>query len=70
MDGEKRIVTFMGDCGRRTATIIWKDKLQMFQVSCELPENESVKLFKLFKEESEAQTFAEEFVWEKQYGTI
>jgi hypothetical protein len=70
MDGEKRIVTFMGESGRRTATIIWKDHLNMFQVSCELPENENVKLFKLFKDESEAQAYAEEFVWEKKYGTV
>jgi hypothetical protein len=70
MDGEKRIVTFMGESGRRTASIIWKERLKMFQVSCELPGNESLKIFKLFKDESDAQTFAEEFVWEKKYGTV
>ena len=70
IDGEKRIVTFVGESGRKTATILWKEHLNMFQVSCELPENESVKLFKLFKNESEAQAFAEEFCWREKYGTV
>ena len=70
MDGEKRIVTFMGESGRKTATILWKEHLNMFEVICELPENESVKHFKLFKDESEAQTFAEEFTWKEKYGTV
>ena len=67
MDGEKRIVTFMGEAGRKTANIIWRDKINMFEVLCEDPNN---KLSKFFTLESDAQTFAEEFVWEKQYGTV
>jgi hypothetical protein len=67
MDGEKRIVTFMGDAGRRTASIIWRDRMNMFEVFCE---NDYNKLSKFFTLESEAQTFAEEFVWEKKYGTV
>ena len=67
MDGEKIIVTFMGEAGRKTASIIWRDKITMFEVLCEDPYN---KLSKFFTLESEAQTFAKEFVWEKQYGTV
>jgi hypothetical protein len=69
MDGEKRIVTFMGESGRRTANIIWHADLNMFKVDC-ISENSPTKLFKHFKDESEAQRFAEEFVWEKKYGTV
>ena len=67
MDGEKRIVTFMGAAGRKTANIIWRDKINMFEVLCEDSYNKQSKFFTL---ESDAQTFAEEFVWEKQYGTV
>jgi hypothetical protein len=67
MDGEKRIVTFMGEAGRKTASIIWRDKIKMFEVFCEDAYNMSSKFFTL---ESEAQEFAEEFVWEKKYGTV
>ena len=67
MDGEKRIVTFMGESGRKTASIIWRDKINMFEVLCEDDYN---RLSKFFTIESDAQSFAEEFVWEKQYGTV
>ena len=67
MDGEKRIVTFMGNAGRKTASIIWRDRITMFEVFCEDEYNKSSKFFTL---ESDAQAFAEEFVWEKQYGTV
>jgi hypothetical protein len=67
MDGEKRIVTFLGEAGRKTASIIWRDRITMFEVLCE---DEYNKLSKFFTLESDAQTFAEEFVWEKQYGTV
>lgn len=69
MDGEKRIVTFMGEAGRKTASIIWKEHLNMFKVECHL-DNYPVNMFKLFKDESEAQTFAEHYVWEEKYGTV
>jgi hypothetical protein len=67
MDGEKRIVTFMGDAGRKTANIIWRDKIKMFEVECECVYNKETKFFTV---ESDAQAFAEKFVWEKQNGTI
>jgi hypothetical protein len=67
MDGEKRIVTFMGESGRKTASIIWRDNLSVFEVLCE---DANSKLSKFFKIESDAQNFAEGFVWEKQYGTV
>lgn len=67
MDGEKRIVTFMGDAGRRTANIIWRDKIKMFEVECEDAYN---KLSKFFTIESDAQAFAEEFAWEEINGTV
>jgi hypothetical protein len=67
MDGEKRIVTFVGESGRKTASIIWRDKLNVFEVLCE---DTNSKLSKFFTVESDAQAFAEGFVWEKQYGTV
>lgn len=67
MDGEKRIVTFMGDAGRKTANILWRDNINMFEVLCEDDYN---KLSKFFTLESDAQAFAEVFVWEKQYGNV
>ena len=69
MDGEKRIVTFMGNAGRRTANIIFKEEFNMFKVECE-SEDSSSKLFKLFMDESKAQQFAEEFAFGEKYGTI
>jgi hypothetical protein len=67
MDGEKRIVTFMGEAGRKTANIIWRDKISMFEVLCEDDYN---KLSKFFTLESDAQSFAEEYVWKEKYGTV
>lgn len=69
MDGEKRIVTFMGAAGRRTAHIIWCEHLNMFKVDCIL-DKDKPNIFKLFSDESKAQQFAEEFVWEKKYGNV
>jgi hypothetical protein len=67
MDGEKRIVTFMGDAGKRTAEIIWRGGWNLFEVVCEDTQHkESI----FFADESDAQTYAEEFVWEKKYGTV
>ena len=67
MDGEKRIVTFMGESGRKTASIIWRDKINMFEVLCEDDYNKQSKFFKL---ESDAQTYSEQFVWKEKYGTV
>ena len=65
MDGEKRIVTFMGDAGRKTASIIWRDKISMFEVFCEDTYN---KLSKFFTLESDAQVFAEQFTFGDKNG--
>lgn len=70
IDGEKRIVTFVGESGRRTATILWRDHDQIFEVDCETPEQGRGKLIKFFKDEAEAQTFAEEFTWREKNGTF
>lgn len=70
IDGEKRIVTFVGDSGKRTATILWHERDKIFEVSCERPNESYGKLIKFFKDESEAQTFAEEFTWKEKYGTV
>jgi hypothetical protein len=67
MDGEKRIVTFMGNAGRKTASIIWRDKINMFEVVCEDVYNKESKFYTV---ESDAQTYAEQFVWEEKYGTV
>ena len=70
MDEEKRIVTFMGNSGRRTATITWKNIFDLFAVDC--VEDDGVVLMdtKFFKDESEAQTYAEQFVWREIYGNV
>jgi hypothetical protein len=67
MDGEKRIVTFMGESGRRTASIIWRDRMKMFEVFCEDTQHKESSFFNV---EGEAQAFAEKFVWEKKYGNV
>lgn len=67
MDGEKRIVTFMGDAGRKTASIIWRDKINMFEVLCEDDYNKESKFFTL---ESDAQVYAEEYAFKEKYGTV
>lgn len=67
IDGEKRIVTFMGEAGRRTASIIWKEKINMFEVLCEDDQHKESTFFGV---ESDAQAFAERFVWEKKYANV
>jgi len=67
IDGEKRIVTFMGEAGRKTASIIWRDRMNMFEVFCEDSQHKESSFFNV---EGDAQLFAEKFVWEKEYGTI
>ena len=69
MDGEKRIVTFMGSAGRRTANIIFLEPFGMFKVDCESEDNTS-KIFKLFMDESKAQQYAEEYAFKETNGTI
>lgn len=69
MDGEKRIVTFMGSAGRRTANIIFMEAFGMFKVDCEAEDTPS-KIFKFFMDESEAQQYAEEFAFKETNGTI
>lgn len=67
MDGEKRIVTFMGNAGRKTASIIWRDKINMFEVVCEDNYNKESKFYTV---ESDAQTYAEEYAFKEKYGTV
>ena len=67
IDGEKRIVTFMGEAGRKTASIIWRDRMKMFEVLCEDTQHTESSFFNV---EVDAQSFAEKFVWEKNYGTV
>lgn len=57
----------MGDAGRRTASIIWRDRMDVFEVLCEDTRHKESSFFKV---EGDAQRFAEEFVWEKKYGTV
>lgn len=68
MDGEKRIVTFMGESGKRIANIIWEEKLNMFKVECIFPDD--FKVVALFEDESKAQTYAEQFAFKEKYGTV
>jgi hypothetical protein len=67
MDGEKRIVTFMGAAGRKTANIIWRDKIGMFEVLCEDTKHKETVFF---ANEGEAQTFAEKFAWGELRGNV
>jgi hypothetical protein len=67
IDGEKRIVTFMGEAGRKTASIIWRDRMNMFEVFCE---DDKHKESSFFNVEGDAQSFAEKFVWENKHGIV
>jgi hypothetical protein len=71
MDEEKRIVTFVGEGGKRTANIIWKNIFDLFEVDC-VEDNGDVQIIdtQFFKIESEAQAFAEKFVWREKYGNV
>ena len=68
IDGEKRIVTFMGEAGRKTASIIYRQKLNLFEVLRE-QDGKTTKDTRFFRDESEAQTYAEEFCWGKRNET-
>lgn len=70
IDGEKRIVTFMGEGGKRVATITWREQDKVFEVACERPNESAGRLIKFFTDEAEAQTFAEEFTWKEKYGNF
>ena len=64
MDGEKRIVTFMGEAGRLTASIIWRNVFDLFEVDCvEESGDVTIRETSFFKTEADAQAFAEKFVW-------
>lgn len=67
IDGEKRIVTFMGDAGRKTASIIWRDKINRFEVLCE---DDKHKQSTFFTVECDAQYFAELFAFGEKYGNV
>ena len=66
MDGEKRVVTFMGESGKRAANIIWLENFNMFKVDCEL--DGVLKIFKFFMDESKAQQYAEQFTFGDKNG--
>jgi hypothetical protein len=71
IDGEKRIVTFMGEGGRRTATIIWRNIFDQFEVECVEGDEESfVTTTQFFTDESKAQEYAQLFVWRESHATI
>ena len=71
MDEEKRIVTMMGEAGRRIATITWKNIFDLFEVDCveDFGDTRTIET-KFFKDEAQAQTFAEQFVWRENYGNV
>jgi hypothetical protein len=63
-DGEKRIVTFVGDRGKKTANLIWRNVFDLFEVECiDTDGTITIANNSFFKSEAEAQTFAENFVW-------
>jgi hypothetical protein len=68
IDGEKRIVTFMGESGRRIANILYKQEVNRFEVECIFPNN--FKVYHMFNDESDAQIYAEEFAFGEKYATI
>jgi hypothetical protein len=67
MTEERRIVTFMGEQGKRTATIGKLTELYEVELECE---DGSYKLTKFFKTESEAEELAMGFAFEGKYGTF
>lgn len=71
MDGEKRIVTFVGEAGRKTATITWKNVFDLFEVDC-VDDNDGIKIINtsFYKNEAEAQACAEAFVWREKHGNV
>lgn len=71
MDEEKRIVTMVGDAGKRIATITWKNLFDLFEVDCVDDDGEiCITNTQFFKDEAQAQTFAEQFVWRENYGNV
>jgi len=68
MDTETRIVTFMGESGKRIANIVWREEVNRFEVECIFPDN--FKVIHMFDIESEAQKYAEEFAFKENHGTI
>jgi hypothetical protein len=65
----EEIVTLVGESGKRRATITMDTETSFYKVKCERLDVE-YSIFKFFMVESEAQKYAEEFTWEKEYGTV
>lgn len=70
MDEEKRIVTFMGKSGKRTATIAFKNVFDLFEVECVEGDRMVQIETRFFKDEAEAQAYAEQFAFGEEYGTV
>jgi hypothetical protein len=70
MDEEKRIVTFMGKSGKRTASIAFKNIFDLFEVECVQDDNTVQIETRFFKNEAEAQAYAEQFAFGEKYGTV
>lgn len=67
MDGEKRIVTFMGNCGRKISTITYRQKLNLFEVLTE-DSNVVKRDSRFFRNECDAQAWAEYFAFGEKYA--
>lgn len=66
MIGTETISTFVGEGGNLTSTIIWNNVFDLFEVNC-VEECEGVRILNttFLKNEEDAQTYAENFVWRK-----
>ena len=67
MDGEKRIVTFIGESGKKISTISYREKLNLFEVFTE-SSNSDNKESMFFRNEADAQSWAEAFAFGEKNG--
>jgi hypothetical protein len=62
---DRRIVTFMGEMGKRIASIGMRHELYEIEMECN-----GVKLTKFVKTEEEAEEVAKDFAFKGKYGTF
>ena len=62
---DRRIVTFMGEMGKRIASIGMRNDLYEIEM-----ENNGIKLTKFVTSEEEAETVAKDFAFGGKYGTF
>lgn len=61
-------VTFIGECGKKLATLSYNKKLNLFNVVCEETDNSIRKETRFFRNETDAQLWAEYFAFGEKNG--